>query len=201
MQHKDLSTNTATDTLTNLKDTVAPTLNITTPLDFIISANQTSYSFSGTCSEDGELSGVAGAQALARSCSSNTYTLDTLDLSAESDGIVALSIVITDAAGNDSIITTENTTKDTSAPNISLDSLGDINSSNQANYSVSGTCSENGEDVDLTIGSVSSLAPCTGGVFSFTSLDVSAVPDSSALTVSVSHQDAATIVPQTARRS
>lgn len=74
--------------------------------------------------------------------------------------------------------------------------LVNIDNSNKATYTVSGLCTENGTDVDLTISDsdgttshVTATDACDAGTFSFTNLNVSELVNGS-LTVSVTHSTA-----------
>ena len=187
--HSDDFGNGVTEVETVLKDTTAPTVAITSPVAINI-ATESSYSFSGTCSEDGSLSGTLGSVSISGTCSSGAFTIASIDTSAESDGTLSISLTITDLAANPADApATANVEKDTVAPSVSLDPLDEINATNHTSYGLTGTCSENGQDVNLTIGLVTSSVSCSGGTFTFTGVDVSSVPDNPALVVQVDHSD------------
>lgn len=113
-----------------LKDTVAPTVAITSPTGgaYAYGANVSSYSVSGTCSEAGQnviLSGDASGSTL---CSGSTWAT-TVDFSAASDGSVSLYADLLDLAGNAAIQASIAYNKDTvapSSPTIDID-LGNAN--------------------------------------------------------------------------
>ena len=79
---------------------------------------------------------------------------------------------------------------DIQAPTVSLASLAAITSTNQMAYGVSGSCSENGRTVSISVGSVSSAATCSAGGYSVTGLNVSGLADGSVL-VTATQTDAA----------
>lgn len=91
-----------------------------------------------------------------------------------------------DSTSIDNIVTI-----DTIIPTVTLDSPAIINLANVSTYYLSGSCSENLQNVEITIGSVESSAACSGLTWSQT-LDLSAVPDNLNLALSVDHVDGAT---------
>lgn len=80
-------------------------------------------------------------------------------------------------------------TKDVVPPTITLDTLATINSLNQLSYIVSGTCSESGRTVNLTIGTIQDSANCNSGTFTKT-LDLASLTGTS-VSVSATHADSA----------
>lgn len=81
---------------------------------------------------------------------------------------------------------------DTQFPRLTIASPGTITTVNQASYAVSGSCSESGRQVTVSVGSVvpvSGVATCSGGTYSVVGLDVSALPDG-AVVITASHADA-----------
>ncbi len=96
----------------------------------------------------------------------------------------------TDAAGN-SGSASRNIIKDTVLPTVTLTSTPNIIAANAANYTVSGTCSENGQMVIVSINGVDTLGPsCMGGTFAATGMNVSGEPEGSVI-VAARHNDTA----------
>ncbi|CAM9912626.1 unnamed protein product, partial [Chrysoparadoxa australica] len=79
-------------------------------------------------------------------------------------------------------------TLDTIAPVVSLNSLGNINSSNKSYFALDGTC-EIGPDVLIRVGSLDFKTPCESGSWA-RSVDVSAISDG-AVTISIYQTDLA----------
>ncbi|WP_335964730.1 MBG domain-containing protein [Galbibacter sp. PAP.153] len=151
----------ATDTAP--KDTAAPTA-FTVSIDqgFINSSNQssasftfsgaevgTAYSYSFTSSGGGTLSSGSGTIATA------TDQITGIDLSGLSEGMITLSVTLTDGFGNESSPATDTVTKDTTPPSgysVSMDLLGEslINSINESLIEFSGSGLEVGATLDYS---------------------------------------------------
>jgi rRNA maturation protein Nop10 len=87
-----------------------------------------------------------------------------------------------------------------STPTVSIDSPNIINIANEASYSLSGSCSENGTAVDISIGGTN-LTPspnCSGGSWS-KNFDASFLSDSASINVTADHSTA-TQATQTAEK-
>ncbi len=169
-------------------DTIAPSVSITS----VTNANLVSesiYTIAGTCNEDGVINGTIGTTAITGTCTAGVFTTNATNISLEPQGVLAISITGTDSAGNVGTPDTTNMNKDSIAPTLTLNALTSINLANVNSYNVSGTCSENGENVDLTIGVFTASVACSAGAFSFTTQNVSAVTDSLTRSVSVTHAD------------
>lgn len=68
---------------------------------------------------------------------------------------------------------------DTTAPTVSINTPSHINASNDTSYTLTGTCSENGELVNVDIGGLVPTAPtCTGGFWTISGFDVSSLAES-----------------------
>ena len=96
------------------------------------------------------------------------------DFSGLADGTnILLTVTASDNHGNETRITAT-FDKDTAIPVVSIDELVEITESNKASYPLSGDCSEESKDVQVSAGSVtpSSDPTCTGGRWS-TQLDLS----------------------------
>lgn len=106
-----------------LKDTVSPTVAINNAA--INLANQASVTLTGTCSEHGQLVSITGATSFTTACNSGTWSA-IRDLSGLSEGNVALTATLPDAAGNTG---TANRTlvKDTVPPSVNAGANKQIN--------------------------------------------------------------------------
>ena len=182
----------ASDTTNVLKDTVAPSIAITSALD-IDASNVATYSLSGTCDEaSASVSINLGGLSNSATCDGTNWSISGWDVSSEADAIgISLTADITDAAGNPATQATDTVDKDTAVYTVSIVSAVAINSNNVSSYTVSGTCSNDGEAVALDIGGaiVTDSQNCSGGSFNFT-LDVSAVADNAAIAIQVDHGSA-----------
>ncbi|MDA9189407.1 choice-of-anchor D domain-containing protein, partial [bacterium] len=191
----DASANVTTSTAVNLtKDIISPTAAYD-PLPMITSVNASSYGFTGTCSENTqEVSlNIAGIiPATQPTCTGGTWSIAGIDASvlADSPPLVTIQVTHLDAAGNPVVIT-DTVTKDTVLPVVTIDALTLINLANRATYSLSGTCTDNGQVVTVDIGGITPPAPtCGAGVWNIASVDLSALADSPPLVaVSADHVD------------
>ena len=193
--HQDALSNSAPQaTASVIKDTVLPTVAINSPVAINLS-NHNNYSLSGTCSETGQIVtvSVGGVNpALQPTCVTGVWNVSGLDLSGLADsGSVSVLADISDLAGNPAIQASASVVKDTIAPTVTIDTPATITSLNEASYSLSGSCSENGEEVTVFIGALnaSPQPTCTGGAWSVSAWNVSALADAVAIPVSASHSD------------
>ena len=172
----DAAGNTASAEVTFTKDTVVPAIEITSPVggSFINGDNVDSFTVSGTCDD--------GTATIRFSHNLGTATCDGANFSASpdasvlSEGELALTASIADAAGNTSSAEVA-FTKDTVVPAIGIISpvAGSlINGANVDSFTVSGTC----DDGTATIRFSHNLgtATCDGAAFS-KDLDFSSVGD------------------------
>jgi hypothetical protein len=121
---------------------------------------------------------------------------DGIDLAA---AISLAGATIQDANGNDAVLTLSTTNFpavliDAIQPTVTLDPAVTIYSGNVATYNLSGTCSENGQAVNVNIGGVADSDTCTGGAWS-TTTDVSGASESADtsiadVAITADHQDA-----------
>lgn len=122
---------TATDTAGNTSsvatvnwniDLTAPTVAITTPASngsVVLNSNLSSYTVSGTCSENGLNVSLAGSLSATATCSGGSWTTN-LNLSGLSDGTLSLTASQTDAAGNTTSTAARTFIKDNLSPAISI---------------------------------------------------------------------------------
>jgi hypothetical protein len=178
--HSDAAGNPATPANRSFtKDTVAPTVAITSPAagTYVNSAGAAAFTVSGTCSENGRTINLSGAATGTATCTTGTWTTS-LNVSASADGTITVNANLSDAAGNPATLSTRSFTKDTAAPTIAITSpaaASYVNIASAAAFTVSGTCSENGQPVTLG-GAGSGTTSCVTGAWSKT-LNVSAAGD------------------------
>ena len=170
------------------KDTVIPVLSLN-PLLNISSVNSQSYSFSGTCSEDGSISGTVGSISVSDDCLNGTFSIGPIDVSSLGQGPVNLSLVIKDNADNESVAATSVVQLDTVAPTLIFNTISNINTLNVSSYSLSGDCSEEGIAVSVKVGVVLTTTPCSGGEFSVSGFDVAGAAESLSLEILISQED------------
>ncbi len=185
----------ATDNDVTTKDTAGPVLTLD-PLDGIYKGNAAAYAFSGTCETGGSAVGytlTSGASVTGSvPCSASAFVVSGLDVSTLSDGIVAFAITQTDSLSNPASAS-GGVLKDTAIdPIVTIhEPLLPVNAANQAAYTVTGACSENGLAVTVTVGGTVTASPtCTAGHYSTGPLNLSALADSPTLAVAASHFDA-----------
>ena len=117
-QDSATNTNLASNNLSLIFDTVAPTLSISAPAasSFIGLNNQAAVAISGTCSEEGRQVFIsAGSVTSSASCLSGAFNA-ILNVSALSDGAFTITANLSDQAGNTAAPAAVSVTKDTSLP-------------------------------------------------------------------------------------
>ena len=145
-------------------------------------ANRNAYEIAGTCTTKGESVTVAvGAlNSVAATCDKDYQWQATIDASSINTG-APLSITVTES---DTPIVLE-VERDTTPPQVSIN--GDqaiINSINQGNYQIAGTCDEVDGEVVLDVGGVEVKAICDGSDWTTDSIDLSRL-DAAVVQVSV----------------
>lgn len=76
-------------------------------------------------------------------------------------------------------------------PLVSITSAGNITAANEVTYSVSGTCSDNGQIVSVSIGGIPKTPLCTSGAWDTGATNVSGLGDTPSLPITADHTDAA----------
>ena len=130
----------------------------------------------------------SGATVSATSCTTDTSGQCNFTVTSPTAG----TYTVTTLFGGSTAITGSPASVSFTVPVVTIASPGGINSSNQASYSASGTCSENTANVTVAIGSIA-ISPkpvCTAGAWSVTGVDVSSLPQGSVL-ITASQVDAA----------
>lgn len=180
----DAAGNLGTGTATVVKDTTTNLVAITSA-DNIDQANVTSYSVSGTCSENGVMVDVfVGTINVQPLCSGGTWDSGVINASSLGEGAVSIT-----ADHGTATQASTSVTKDTASPTVTITSALNINSSNESSYSLSGTCSENGVAVSVSVGGVLQSPTCGSGTWSATGLDVSGLGDG-AVSITADHSTA-----------
>ncbi|HRA23521.1 MAG TPA: FG-GAP-like repeat-containing protein [Usitatibacteraceae bacterium] len=156
-------------------------------------ANQAAYGVSGNCTVDAAAVTVSiGAVNVTPSptCSGTSYATGPVDVSSLADGPVT--ITVDDTSGPINTIVQ----KDTAAPTVGIDAPAPVNAANVAAYTLTGTCSEDTRNVNLTVtdsgaGVINAPIVCgavTSGTFTITG-DLSSLADG-AISFAVTHDDA-----------
>ncbi|QJR16572.1 putative Ig domain-containing protein [Usitatibacter palustris] len=191
----DAAGNTKSVTDGTTKDTVSAALTIGV-LDAINNANKAAYAFAGTCETGGgpvSFSFTATAVVSGTApCVTAGYSKTSLNLASLAEGNVQVSVSQTDSNGNPGT-TQGSTLKDTVNPQVTIDTFGAIVGPTFTGLFVRGTCSENGRNVAVAVGSILASAPCgtpAPGLFHTAAMDVTPVPDGP-VSVSATHLDAA----------
>lgn len=185
-------------TVSAILDNTNPTIAITTPSAGTVlnaASTTTTYTVSGTCSENSRTVSIYVDAVLASSqvgfvCDGTNFT-GTIDSSIIVDGSRALSASISDEAGNSTNSAGVSITKDTVAPSLAITSSPNITAANENNYTVVGSCSENGQNVSVGIGSLNRTVSCSAGSWVTTGNDVSAQADNGTFPITASISDSA----------
>ena len=176
-----------------LKDTVTPSVGISTPSS-INGSNESSYSLSGTCESGGGSVSVT-LESLSTStltCTSNgQWSASDIDASTLGEGNVTLEVTQSDSVGNEGEASA-NILKDTVTPSVGISTPSFINGSNESSYSLSGTCESGGDSVSVTLGSLStSTLTCdANGQWSASDIDASTLGEGN-VTLEVTQSDSA----------
>ena len=175
-----------------LKDVTAPTVSLDTPGEFN-RITYSAYALSGSCSEEGrevaltltDTETPANTVSDQSSCNGGTWaaTVDAGDLGA---GTVTIAVTHSDPAENEGSAS-GTATRD----NDIIITLGDaphIGEENESAYALSGTCSEEGEEVTVTVGMATPTPhqPSCSNFAWTTGLDVSGLDDGE-MTITIVH--------------
>lgn len=183
-------------------DVTAPVLSLTSAPDINVS-NQSNYQVVGTCSEEGRTVDVfVGGVRKAVNCSSSAFLSNNMNISGEGDSsTLAVSVTQNDAAGNTGVSATT-IAKDVVTAQVLISSAPAIDNSNATSYTVSGTCTHNGNVVTVAVGSLNFTPNCASGAWSTGNVDVSNLGDSTNLLITANHLTAtpatATVIKDTA---
>lgn len=189
----ELKPNNASTSVDNVVtyDTILPTVAIdaVTPINI---ANEFAYSVSGDCSENGQPVVVyVGTSTNSPVCTALRFTAVINASSEADDPALVVTADHSDAATNAALQASTTVLKDTIAATVTITGAVNINASNELNYSVVGTCSDNGENVPVSIGTINLTPICIGGAFTTGNVIVSGEPDNPSLPITADHTDVA----------
>ncbi len=179
VDHEDDAGNSATQASTSVdKDTIAPTVSISYSPDITL-ANQNSYSVAGSCNENGETVTVSiDGLSFTPTCSSGSWSVNNQDVSSRADNAnLLITANISDPAGNSALTASATVDKTTATPTVTISNPADITQANATYYIITGTCSQNGSIVSVSVGSISITPNCSSGTWSTVPLDVTTLPD------------------------
>ena len=146
--HQDALGNGTTITPTLNKDTVAPTLTITSPA-MMNSANQNAYTIRGTCNEDGAqitVSIVGQSNSLSFTCASSAWQVSGDFTSLGDNTQIGVTASVQDGHGNRSE-QTASFAKDATPPEVTINTPAELTADNKAAFPLSGSCNENEREV------------------------------------------------------
>ena len=184
---KDVAKNTNTRMITI--DTPSP----------INAANQSNYPVSGSCStHNGIVTVTVGGQSpdSAPSCTSNVWNT-TVDVQTVADHPT---VAINASFGSGGDITEDNSTalKDISIPALTITTPSAITSNSQDSYSVSGTCTEVDQQIQVNIGGIALNVDCVSNAWSITGQDVKSLTGGSVRITANTKDIAGNIAPEVA---
>jgi len=166
------------------KDVTSPSLAFTSPNDnsYINENNYNSMTFQGNCSEEGQtitLDGADNSPLTATCFTANTpqWQISGADFTSLAEAAFTVTAQHSDTAGNP-ISAVLNLTKDITDPSLAITgSDGPLVSSSEANnFSINGSCDEDGLPITIDISTVNASVDCAGTTWS-TNIDISALPD------------------------
>ena len=190
------NTGRSTDTVVKTNITTQVALNTPSPIN---AGNYSSYTISGTCAPSGEtvtvdVGGVSPSSTV--TCTSGSWSTS-LDLSGVADSSSVSITVNYTANSQSSPVQTTTVVKDIVVPILTLNTLsGTVDRITDSNYEISGTCSENGVAVNISVtdsespvNEVTDSVLCTGGSW-LKELDLTSLQTGS-LSFSITHADLA----------
>ena len=182
----DLAGNAGSQVDSNIAiDTTAPVVSITSA-NLISAANVGGYSVVGTCSEDSsQVSLTVGTVSQNTLCGSGVWTVSSLDVSSLADGSVTVAAAHLDSFGNAAPVASVSVDKETSVPTVTISDAPNIVQTNVTEYSMSGSCSENGRTVAISLnsGALSYSPNCSGGTWSIGPVDLSSLADAGSIPI------------------
>ena len=175
-----------------LKDVLAPTVALNTPPD-VNRMTDSTYTLSGGCSESGRAVRIVAQdsespvnQVSAQADCATAQWQKTMDITSLKAGTLNLSVSHSDLAGNE--VTATGTARRADDVILTLADPPKIDEDNKLSYGVSGTCSEEGQEIVLSVGSVSAspVPRCASFAWEVTGLNVSGLADG-AVTITAAH--------------
>lgn len=188
----DLESSSSLPDVTNINiDSIVPLVSVDSFQD-ITAANESTYSVSGNCSENGLFVSLSiGSINLSVPCNNGSWSSGSTDVSSIADSpSVAITADHSDAATNSAIQSLRSVSKDTASTLVTINSPQDISQANLTSYLVSGSCTDIGSVVDVYIGSLNFQPNCSGGTWSTGYVDVSVIPDGASVSITANHNTA-----------
>ncbi|MBX2993190.1 MAG: SUMF1/EgtB/PvdO family nonheme iron enzyme [Bdellovibrionaceae bacterium] len=192
LSHSDAAGNTSSGVRAFTKDTLIPTLSITSPAS-LATYNASTYqalAIGGACNKNGATVTLTGdvSGTLTATCNGTSYSFSGLTLTG-ANGVRAVTATISDTAGNQTQ-TSINLQKDILVPTLAITSPASMTMYNASTYqtlAITGTCNKNGATVALT-GDVSGTlsASCNGTNFSFSGLTLTGATGTRTITATIS---------------
>ena len=172
------------------KDVIAPVLTLTSSL-LVSSSNVNIFPMAGACGENGtgavRITIASGAPASV-DCQSGRWQKN-VNLTSEAEGNISVNITHQDALGNGTTITAT-LSKDSIAPTLTITLPVGMNSANQKNYPIAGTCNDESAQITVTIqGQSGSLSSACGSSAWTVSEDFTSLADNNAISITASIQD------------
>lgn len=161
-----------------------PSISIANPTE-VNATNETAYSVTGACFPIGadisiSVSDITSTNTETTSCQAGgTYSV-VLDVTTLAEGPLTIDAEIDNLSFID---TAQAVVQNNQPPQISLDSLGEINPANADNFLVSGSCSASGDTIDLAISdginTINGSTLCDAAGMFMTTIDISTLSEGS----------------------
>ena len=181
-----------------IKDTVAPSLAFIAPTagTIINNNNKTNFNLSGTCSDIGQVITIFSTPtgiSTTSTCIAGSWN-KTINATAVPDGALHIYALSSDVAGNTNLQDSGSLTKITALPTLAINFPTNgsyVNNSQKTNFIISGTCSENGQNVTLVSSpaGISTSIICTSNAWN-TTLDLTALSEGN-ITFTANHSSSA----------
>ena len=172
----------STDTSSVTKDTVAPTVAISSSLAAINIENQDNYTVSGTCNENAAVVSILVGGLTARTviCDGSAWSLADYDATSATGASVSITASIEDDYNNSSDASAVSVARDVVNPAVTLTTTDlHINNANKASYSLAGAC-ETGLPVSVSIGTLTAQSitcDTTDNTWEVTSFDTASLAE------------------------
>ena len=192
-----------------------PHVSITTPLPKVTGGNKGNYPLSGDCSEDGvdvdlKVTGVTITSVSSVPCGANSRWSTTVDLSSAGVGAITITADHEKTINTDKFPAPTASAKISKLPVVTIVTAPSINAGNAGTYALSGTCTENGQPVTVSVGGVQPGTPptsgtqptCSSGSWKVTGLDVSTLATGE-VTITADHStggDSSLNAPQVSKK-
>ncbi len=172
------------------KDTVIPVINFDS-LAAIDSMNDSNYQISGTCSEEGqsvEISITGVTITTQPNCVAGVWN-KFVDVSGLADGTIQILADHESTEGESALQISVDVVKDANLPLVAITVAADIDQASEFSYTISGTCSEESETVEVDVGGETQSPLCQSGTWEAT-VNPSSIPDGSVV-ITANHSNAA----------